>query len=252
MIDIIVVNYRTPNDLDRFIESFRKTAPSNAILTVVDVDPIVAYDYRRVPGDLIRLPQNNGYSYALNTAVAMTSGEVLGLFNADVVLLEGTIEKCAQALSEHDDWANLGPLQYDSKGLVTHGGILGTQSAPTQRGWHKRLSDDFREVRDDAVMVMGSAYFTKRTVWDELTNCPIYKEIFPDATGAFLPTFLYYEETGHSYHSAAHGYKNVYYGLAECIHEWHGSIKVHGDNRAFHESQKLFRAFCDAHSIDHD
>lgn len=252
MIEIVVVNYRTPNDLDRFIDSYRETAPSDANLTVVDVDPVVAYDYRRVPGDIIRINKNAGYSHAINTAVAMTHGEILGLFNADVILQKGTIDACASALIENPTWANLGPLQYDSKGLITHGGILGTQTAPFQRGWHKRLTDEYRDVRDDAVMVMGSAYFTKRSVWDELTNCPIYKEVFPGAFGAFLPTFLYYEETGHSYHAAAHGYKNVYYGKAECIHEWHGSIKVHGDNKAFHDSQKMFRAFCDAHSIPHD
>ena len=101
-------------------------------------------------------------------------------------------------------------------------------------------------------MVMGSAYFTKRKIWDELTNCPIYQDCFPGVTGAVLPTFLYYEETGHSYHAAAHGYKNVYYGLAECIHEWHGSIHKHGDKGAFKQSQQMFRTFCDAHGILHD
>lgn len=252
MISIIVVNYRTPSDLTKFIDSYREFAPEEAELTVVDVDPVVPFGFKNVPGTLITTHQNRGYADAVNYAVPMTSGDIIGIFNADVVLKKNTIESCAAALRINPDWANLGPLQHDSKGRVTHGGILGTQEKPHQRGWHGRLSEEFREVRDDAVMVMGSAYFTKRKVWEELTNCPIYQECFPGVTGAFLPTFLYYEETGHSYHAAAHGYKNVYYGLAECVHEWHGSINKHSDRGAFKESQSMFRRFCDAHGISHD
>jgi len=252
MIDVIVTNYRTNNDLFNFIESFRQTAPSEAVLTVVDVDPVFPYDYRDVPGTLIRTKDNNGYAYACNLAVAETEGDVIGLFNADVKLLPGTVEKCAQALRENPSWGAVGPLQYDYRSRVTHGGILGTNNAPVQRGWQKRLTDEYREVRDDAVMVMGSAFFMRREVWDELTNCPIYQDTIPGATGAFLPTFLYYEETWCSYHVGAHGYKNVFLGTAECIHEWHKSIKKHGDNKAFHESQALFRKACDNHNIIHD
>ena len=253
MIDIIVVNYRTPDDLDKFIESYRLYAPEEAMLTVVDVDPIVPYDYRKVkvPGQLIRCP-NKGYAYACNEAASITTGDIIALFNADIILKEDTIQLCAKALRENPTWGACGPLQQDSKGKVTHGGILGTQSAPVQRGWHKRMSDEFREIRDDAVMVMGSAYFIRREVWEELTNCSIYQECFPGINGAFLPTFLYYEETGCSYHLASHGYLNVFYGAAECIHEWHGSIDKFGDNKAFTESQKIFRNFCDAHEISHD
>lgn len=252
MIDVIVINYRTPDDLMNFIESYRQTAPENCHLTVVDVDPIIAIGYKNVPGTLITTPINGGYSYAVNNAVAMTDGDIIGIFNADVILMEGTIEKCAAALRINNDWANLGPLQYDSKGLVTAGGVLGTQEAPYQRGWHGSVTEEFRDVRDDSVMVIGSAFFTKRKIWEELTNCPIYQACFPGIVGAFLPTFLYYEETGCSYHAAAHGYKNVYYGKAECMHEWHGSIHKHGDNKAFEESQVMFRMFCDAHGIPHD
>lgn len=250
--DVIVTNYRTPDDLKRFIESFRLTAPPNTTLTVVDVDPIVPLDWREIPGQLIRMHANNGYAAACNFAATLGHGDIIALFNADIVLKERTIQECSTALRGNPTWGNLGPLQHDSRGLITHAGILGTQESPHQRGWHHRRSEEFSDVRDDAVMVMGSAYFTKRSLWNELTSCPIYRECFPDVNGAFLPTFLYYEETGHSYHSTAHGYKNVYYGKAECVHEWHGSIKTYGDKDSFKESQAIFRTFCDAHGINHD
>lgn len=252
MIDIIVVNYRTPDDLMAFVDSYRETRTDECELTVVDVDPLVSVGYKNIPGTLITMKENKGYAFAVNYAAASAGGDVLGIFNADIKLKPGTIKDCVTALRSRSDWGVLGPLQHDSKGLVTHGGILGTNEHPHQRGWHQRYSNEYRDIREDAVVIMGSAYFIKKKVWDELTSCPIYQECFPGAFGAFLPTFLYYEETGCSYHAAAHGYKNVYYGVAECIHEWHGSIHKHGDKAAFKDSQKVFRDFCDKHSILHD
>jgi GT2 family glycosyltransferase len=251
-LDVVVVNYRTNDDLTRFIDSYREYAPDFATLTVVDVDPVSPYGRTNVPGNYLVMPDNLGYSGACNLASTYLDGEVLSLFNADIILEPRVLEDCFFALVAEPDWGALGPLQYDTKGQVTHGGVLGTNKAPYQRGWHKRLTDEYRDVQEDAVMVIGSAYFIKRSVWDELTDCPIYQAEFPGVEGAFLPTPLYYEETGCSYHLAAHGYKNVYYGKASCVHKWHGSIHKHGDRGAFPISRDLFRSFCDAHEIEHD
>lgn len=254
-ISVAVVNYRTPEDLKRFLESYDKTAPAEASLVVVDVDPNKNKDFD-VPRDglYIETKTNIGYGRACNAAVKHRldpDADVYAFFNADVVLLDGTIEKCAEALRQNEDWGVLGPYQYDTNGKVTHGGIIGDPKRPFQRGWHRGKSDDFKEALE-AVMVMGSAFFVKRQCWDELFDCPILKKVFPKITGNFMEGFLYYEETMLSYHARAHGWKNIYYGPAECIHEWHKSIEKYGDRNAFPESRRMFREFCRAHNIEHD
>jgi GT2 family glycosyltransferase len=250
-IAVIVVNYRTPSDLHRFIDSFREFAPANTNLIVVDVDPITPFGYRQVPGQYIIMQENRGYAYACNYAAAMIDSPYLAFFNADVVLKAGVLEDCTQALEDNPSWGVVGPLQYDTNGRITHAGVFGTHEKPVIRGWRSKNKEEFRDVRH-AVTVFGSAYFVKRSVFEELAECPIFRASYPEAIGAFLPTFLYYEETWISYHAWAHGYDVVYYGLAECVHQWHGSIGAHTDKKCTADSRKAFREMCDAHDIPHD
>ena len=217
---VIVVNYRTPAALQRFVDSYVETAPEDAELIVVDVDPEIPFGLKEIPGDYIIQYENSGYATACNTASVEASGEVLAFFNADVVLCKDTIAACSRALLENVDWGVVGPLQYSSAGHVTHAGIFGTLEAPRHRAWQQPVSNEFRDV-EPAVTVSGSALFVKRACWQDLTNCPIWRDMYPDVLGAFLPTFLFWEETFLCYHAQAHGWQVIYYGLAECVHEWH-------------------------------
>lgn len=246
---VIVVNYRTAADLTHFISSYHDTVTDGELI-VIDVDvvePFVAVGTGVPPYHYISMRKNEGYAAACNLGARLASGKVLAFFNADVVLLPGTVDDTAEALMKHDAWGIAGPLQYSSAGLVTHAGIFGTHSAPLHRSWQKRVTDQYRDVKE-AITVSGSAFFIKRECWDDMLDCPIWQERYPDA-GAFLPTFLFYEETALSYHAWAHGWRVMYYGEAECIHEWHASIKKHGSRKCLAESQAMFRAFCDAHKI---
>jgi hypothetical protein len=117
-----------------------------------------------------------------------------------------------------------------------------------ERGFHHPYSRTFQDVRDDAVTVSGSAYFVKRHVWDELTECPHFA--WAEAEGAFLPTRHYYEETWCSYHAISHGYRIVYYGLATMIHQWHRSSRIGTVEKLVPESRTLFEEACHRHNIE--
>lgn len=286
MLDAVVVNYRTPDDLEGFLASWEAFAPDWCNLTIVNVDPRISdrelakscvqkhveqvgRDGGEVLMNGVALPRlegasisywrymehnsNVGYSYACNMAAAESTADVLAFFNADTRLLSGTIEPLYFNLMTHDDWGVIGPRQVDDNGLLTHAGILGTNENPLMRGWMKKDSSAFCDVRDDAVSVMGSAYFVKRECWEELRSCPLYRAVHPEAAGAFLPTPHYYEETFCSYHATAHNWKVVYYGLSKMIHRWHKASPVGGHADAqFKISQKIFREACDAHGIPRD
>ena len=266
MTSAIVVNYRTPSDLQRFCESYDGTRHDELFIANVDplpADRAVAHEWaKRLGAHHIAFDENVGYARAVNRAASRAKGAVFAIFNADVELRPGALKACAEKLLSNDAWAVLGPLQVDRRGRCTHPGIFGTHKKPKWRpeAWKKPVQPSWREVRDDAVTVMGSAYFVKASVWAELLACPIYQQFCRernlDCEGAFLPTFLCYEETWVSYHAAAHGYKCVYDGEVEIVHDWHGAVKAHDRkeefNRAFDESRVLFRAICEQHGLEHD
>jgi GT2 family glycosyltransferase len=265
----VVVNYRTPKDLSTFCDSILAAPPqAEWRLTVVNsaAQPEDVLMLRKIharfsaEGVGHRLVgynehRNVGYARGCNTASLMASAfdhDYLAFFNADVVLPPGAVDACLAALEDHDDWAVLGPRQLDSRGRLTHAGIFGTLERPQHRAWQHYNGDQYGDVRE-AVTVSGSAYFIRRSVWDELTACPLYREVAPDAKGAFLPTNHYFEETYCSYHAQAHGWKVMYYGPVCVIHEWHKASPVGGwAETQFPISRRYFREACDVHGIKHD
>ncbi len=77
--------------------------------------------------------------------------------------------------------------------------------------------------------------------------------MYPDATGAFLPTPHYYEETWCSYFARHLGYNVVYDGSVSIGHSWHKSSAVGGEaDSKFKESQSIFRKACDYMGIERD
>jgi GT2 family glycosyltransferase len=258
-LDLVVCNYRTPGDLADFFTSVVDAAAEvDYGLTVANVDPLdgdrrVVKDWgRKLELRYLEFSENVGYATAINRGISRGEREVVVALNADVRLRPGVLEACHRALMENDNWGVLGPRQVDSEGRFTHAGIFGTLTAPRHRGWRERDDGRYRDVLD-AVTVSGSAYFARRQLWDELTNCPVYAEVAPNAEGAFLPTPHYYEETFCSYHAQAHGWKVIYYGVETVVHEWHRSSPIGGHaDQQMKVSQERFRRACDAHSIPHD
>lgn len=257
--DIVVVNYRTPRDLAAFCESYLEHRPGiPASLTIVNVDPtdedeVVAGEWAgTLDAVVISFPTNVGYAHACNTAAVQGRHPVIALFNADIELTEGSIDACVGALLARPDWGVLGPRQVNRRGgRIVHGGIFGTRAAPDVRGWLLADRESYHDVRDDAVSVTGSAYFIKRSLWDDLTACEVYQRVAPGAEGAFLPTQHYYEETWCSYHAQAHGHRCVYFGPVSIVHRWH-KASPHGsyvDRHVMPKSKAMFRAACAAHEI---
>ena len=256
-VELVVVNYHTYDLLQEFIDSYKEHKPSiDSHLTIIDVDSNEDEMNRLVLGDDISLvgsDWNLGYALACNYGGFTTDSDVIAFFNSDTRFVNNScVDYCARYLLENDEVAIVGPLQYDSDGLCTHGGIFGSLSKPMHNGWRSRDLQSLRFNRK-AVTVSGSAFFIKRSVWSELTNCDIYRSLHPDVIGAFLPTKHYYEETACAYHAQAHGYDVWYLGEAEMVHEWHKSSPVGGEvDSRMGEAKKMFVDFCDAHGIDHD
>lgn len=255
----VVVNYRTSHDLEEFLQSWVKFAPVDSDLTIVNVQPRsddieVADRYVGGSIDYDFWRENVGYGVACNAAGSRKEGAVLAFFNADVVLTEGSLQACTEALLGNPEWAVLGPRQVSHEKKLTHAGIVGPTSQPKHRGWQQRDRGQYADVLDDVPTVSGAAYFIKRQVWDELCMCTVFQQIAPEATGAFLPTKHYWNETWTSYHVIAHGqYKVVYFGPVTIVHKWHRASPMGGwgEQNVGHD-RAMFREACKVHGIPCD
>lgn len=258
------MNYKTADDLRRFGASLvanRPLAPFRLTIMNVCPEPADIEAAREIlqslPGKAVHhmFEDNVGYGAACNRGASLGNRYVLALFNADVELTPHAVDQCYVAMMAQPTWGVLGPRQVNSAGRLTHAGIFGTDDAPYINEWMSPDRGQASEARD-AYSVMGSAYFIRRSVWDELTACDLYQEVAPGAEGAFLPTQLWYEETWCSVHTRAHGHQTVYYGPVCIRHESHAAIDAHTNNQwrkdVWEESEALFRRACDHHSLRHN
>lgn len=281
MIDLLVVNYNTKPLLERLLNTLHEDAGRNNpwAIYIADNDSTddsrdflrqhaihyemgaakprsfgsamySAYDLKEV-----HFLPNNGYSFAINHMAARGEGDIIGILNADVWLTSGDVAAIQSIFDEDPTISILGPKQRNEQGNIVHAGIVGTNEAPRHRGWNEHDPHDVKyKDQIDCVTVSGSAYFVRRSVWEDMTNHPDYKMVSNNAPGAFLPTPHYFEETWCSYFARHLGYRVVYDGTVSIGHTWCASTNGPAPilNQYFRESQKIFRAACDKIGIEHD
>lgn len=271
MIDLCIVNYNTRALLQRFLNSLHYDLLSsggavskrwNLYITdnnsTDDFVPWIRQFDDSYLIDRLFLRENIGYSAACNMMASKGSGEIIGLLNGDVWMTSGDVCAIEKIFNENPDIHILGPKQRDEHGLITHAGIVGTNSAPQHRGWRQAdPADVLYKDRINCVTVSGAAYFVRRDVWETMTNHHKYREVAPNAKGAFLPTPHYYEETWCSYFARHLGYNVVYDGSVSIGHSWHASSPKPGEgisevDKNFPISREIFRAACDHIGIERD
>ena len=263
MIDLCVINYNTRSLLNRFLDCLHNDLHVNEKVWNLyiadngsqdDSAHWMKYNFERYKINKFYMNDNIGYSGACNQLAARGSSDIIALLNADVWITSEALVRAQKIFDENPDIHILGPKQRDENGLITHAGIVGTNTAPAHRGWRQSdFNDEIFKDRVPCVTVSGSAYFIRREVWNTLTNHPKYQEMYPGATGAFLPTPHYYEETWCSYFARHLGYNVVYDGSVSIGHSWHKSSPVGGEaDSKFKESQGIFRKACDYIGIERD
>jgi GT2 family glycosyltransferase len=261
-LDVVVVSYRSPSDLVQFCESLAAFPPAGPwSFTIVNVAPMSADVEAATKGAqlveqggiVLGDPENIGYGKACNWAASFGHMDVIAFFNADVVLTEGALDNCRDALLSQPSWGVLGPRSVDESGRFTHAGIFGPDHAPAHFEWMQADRGQASAVREDAYSVSGSAYFVRRQLWTVLTSCLVTKDFQDGTPGAFLPTPHYYEESWCSVHARAHGWRVVYFGPVRIIHKFHKASEIGGwADQQQPASHEIFRAACKAHGISHD
>lgn len=267
MIDLCIVNHNSASLLKRFLDTLHSDlsevekvwklyiTDNNSTDDFIQMMRENSYKYSI---DNLYLRPNIGYSAACNEMASNSDSDIVALLNGDVWMSSKDCFDIQKIFDENPEIHILGPKQRDENGFITHAGIVGTNVAPKHRGWREHdPSDNLYKDRINCVTVSGSAYFVRRNVWDSMTNNIKYREIYPDAIGAFLPTPHYYEETWCSYFARHLGYNVVYDGSVSIGHSWHASSPRPGEgishvDKYFPISREIFREACDYIGIERD
>lgn len=267
---LAVVSYHSTPDLKRFLDSLRRSVPELNMDVLVQVVAATEVEVKDTEDLLCRYVDetdlwgalsvsynafydNVGYAKACNDAAAQFGSDLAidtyAFFNADTEVRPGVLEGCRQRLWSDPSYGVVGPRQVDRSGLITHAGITGPP--PRHRAFKVHgNADAWTDVLDDCWSVMGSAYFTKASLWWELSNCPQYRQVAPDALGAFLQTEHFFEDEYYSRHAVAHGYKVVYDGTVTMVHQQGGATPSHGwATAAMQKARPIYEAACRAHGF---
>lgn len=265
-VDLLVVNYNTKDKLKRLLDTLHEDYLSSNIewkLYVADNgSEDGSYQWLKENRDNYNIETvfknpNVGYSAAVNAMANVSESDILAAVNADTWFSSVHVEAANRSFKDHPNQAIMGPKQLDEKGIIRHGGIFwnGDKSEdPVHRGWNQA---DFNDVafhkREQCWTVSGSLYYVRRSVWDEMTNHPVYRELHPRALGAALETFMYFEETFTSVFAQHLGYEVWYDGtIPTAGHSWHASNNP-GDNvHHFHNSKVVYVETCDKLGINHE
>lgn len=261
-VDLVIVNYNTQTLLKRLLDTLCSSNTDCFKLYIADNGSSdgsgdFLTDYRDLyKPEAIVLNDNIGYSRAVNHLASLGSGPYIGVLNADVWLDGKAVQAIKHSFEAHPEQAIMGPKQMDENHIIRFGGIFWGKGPHklVHRGWNELdYSDVLYHDRVECATVSGSAYFVRRSVWDEMAHCPDFKRSCPEAEGAFLVTKHYFEETYLSMHAAHHGHKIFYDGTVPTIgHTWNASTP--GENRGkltnyMVESREIYKKACAEHGI---
>src|SRR5690349_21603271 len=107
MISVIIVNYRTPDDLLRLLESLKAYPPRSGPPELIVVDNASGDDsvarLRAAHPDVrvIESPDNRGFAAGVNLGLAAASGSHLLVLNPDIVVHPGSIDALVDFLAAH-------------------------------------------------------------------------------------------------------------------------------------------------------
>jgi hypothetical protein len=264
-IDLIVVGYHQPQDAAEFWRALmqcRDETPWNAIYISVEATNQDILVGGEIWGENhYAIDYNCGHATACNLgALACTEYDTLFFCNADSRLYNGNLDRLYETLWSDPSYGVVGPRQVDEQGRITAAGIFGTQAQPLHRAW-QQVTNEYQDLRIDAVTTSGAMYMIKRSVWDEMAACPNYREVEEhisgdEPLGAMPKVFHYFGETHLSYHMASHGYLNIFEGRTTSRHDWHKASPIEGGYGEIHlhEDREHFRRLCDNHDpvIPHD
>jgi GT2 family glycosyltransferase len=243
--DVVIINYRSYDDLTRCLASLEADQESIASIVVVDHDSNLADADRiraRFPSTLL-IPRttNGGFAAGVNLGARQTSGSFLLLLNPDCHVVPGACARLIERLTTRTDAGVVGPRILNADGSVQASArrfpdlttaIAGRSTWLTRVLPGNPLSRRNLPARDehlsepvDVDWVSGACMLVRRSAFDALQGMD---ERF----------FLYWEDADFCRRLKAAGWKTVYDPSIEIVHTGGQSSRhaARSSLEAFHRS----------------
>lgn len=247
-LDIVIVNYRSYDELIRCLASIESCRAEFGSLVVVDHESDLAAAAnvtQRFPWiHLFERSTNEGFATGVNVGARVTRAPFILLLNPDCVLNPGAIPALLDAALKRPQVGIIGPRIFNADGTVQGSarrfpnlttGIAGRSSWLTRRFPNNPLSRHNLPALDGATdarevdWVSGACMLIRRTV-------------FNDVNGMDERFFLYWEDADFCFRAAERGWRTLYLPTASVEHAGgRSSIHVYRESlAAFHRSAFLF------------
>ncbi len=119
---------------------------------------------------IIRLPENEGFSYAVNLGVRESQGEIIALLNNDAEADPEWIDAGIQVFADHPEVGVLASriMDYDRRDVIQNAGIRIRRSGrPAGLGRDQEFDNRWAKTRE-VFGASGGAMMVRRSVWDKV------------------------------------------------------------------------------------
>jgi N-acetylglucosaminyl-diphospho-decaprenol L-rhamnosyltransferase len=211
---VVVVNYRTPELVERCLESVRATAGGLALETVVlDNDSQDGSAGRlRVScpqARVVQLPVNGGFAAGVNAGFAHTSAPLVIVLNPDTEMRPGALQALVAQLRDHPRTGVAAPLIEDADGQLAPNGYRRFPGL-LMVGLDLCVPAGYALVHAPALhpyAMSPAALRAGRTpAWVSGAAMAIRRSAYEEAGPLDEGFFLYFEETEWQQRVAAHGW----------------------------------------------
>jgi len=186
LIDIVIPNWNGRQFLGDCLQSLRRQTYDNFRVIVVDngsSDGSCDYLRTNFPEvEVVSLPENTGFSYAVNTGISASRAPLILLLNNDMEVAEDCVERLTAALERYADIDAfaLKMINFHQRHLLD-----GAGDAFLRGGVGYRLGT----MEED-----GPLYQTDRPVFGACAGAALYRRDFFTSVGVFDPDFFAYLE----------------------------------------------------------
>jgi hypothetical protein len=250
LVDVVIVNYRSYDELARCLESLSSNQPAVGRVVVIDHESNLSAAARisaRFPdAEIVERSTNEGFATGVNLGARLTSAPFLLLLNPDCVVEANAIDRLLAYAQERPDAAVIGPRIVNPDGSLQGSArrfpgistaIAGRSSWLTRRFPTNPLSRRNLPCLNgttaplDVDWVSGACMLVRRSAFEEINGMD---ERF----------FLYWEDADLCRRLSERGWRTVYLPSATIVHVG-GQSSIHAYREslaAFHQSAfVLFR-----------
>ena len=244
LVDVVIVNYRSYDELARCLESLKSNAPAVWRVVVVDHESNLSAAARisaRFPDvEIVERSTNEGFATGVNLGARLTNAPFLLLLNPDCVVEAQAVDRLLAYAQERPDAAVIGPRIVNPDGSLQGSArrFPGISTAIAGRSsWLTRRFPTNSLSRRNLPCLSGTT--TPLDVdWVSGACMLVRRRAFEDIGGMDERFFLYWEDADLCRRLKERGWRTVYLPHATIVHVG-GQSSIHAYREslaAFHES----------------